>query len=188
LAGNPLTSLSEQQLVDCDKVDAGCNGGLPSNAYEYIMQAGGIESESSYPYTAMDGSCKVDQSKFVAKVSNWTAVSKDEDQIAAFLVEHGPLSIGINAEWMQFYMGGVSDPLFCSPSRLDHGVLITGYGTHNGKPYWSIKNSWGDGWGEKGYYLYVIEIVCIVLSYYHLYLLLFLFSFVYLWKCELMLF
>jgi cathepsin F len=155
LAGHTLTPLSEQQFVDCDKVDQGCNGGLPSNAFEYAIKAGGIESEASYPYTAMDGSCQFSASKVVAKISNWTAVSTDEDTIASVLVSTGPLSIGINAEWMQFYAGGVSDPLFCNPKALDHGVLIVGFGTQDSKPYWIIKNSWGPTWGEKGYYLII---------------------------------
>jgi cathepsin F len=152
LAGNDLVSLSEQQMVDCDKVDQGCNGGLPSNAYEYLIQAGGSVSEADYPYTAADGTCHFDKSKVVAKISNWTAISTDETQIAAYTAAHGPLSIGINAGPMQLYTSGVSNPWFCNPSQLDHGVLIVGYGTDGSKPYWIIKNSWGESWGESGYY------------------------------------
>ena len=45
-------SFSEQNLVDCDKVDHGCLGGLMTNAFEFIEKEKGIDTESSYPYTA----------------------------------------------------------------------------------------------------------------------------------------
>jgi len=89
-------------------------------------------------------------------VANFSVVSLDEDQIAANLVKNGPLAVAINAVFMQTYVGGVSCPYIC-PRRLDHGVLLVGYGAAGyspirmkEKPYWIIKNSWGESWGEKG--------------------------------------
>ncbi|CAA7391970.1 unnamed protein product [Spirodela intermedia] len=168
LATGNLVSLSEQQLVDCDhecdasepeSCDAGCNGGLMTTAFDYLIKSGGLEREEDYPYTGTDrGTCHFDKNKIAASVSNFTVVSVNEDQIAANLVQNGPLAIGINAVFMQTYIGGVSCPYICG-RHLDHGVLLVGYGSAGyapirlkEKPYWIIKNSWGESWGEKGYY------------------------------------
>ncbi|KAL0561132.1 hypothetical protein IC582_001552 [Cucumis melo] len=169
LATGKLVSLSEQQLVDCDHecdpeeedaCDSGCNGGLMNSAFEYTLKAGGLMKEQDYPYTGTDHStCNFDKSKIAASIANFSVVnSLDEDQIAANLVKNGPLAIAINAVFMQTYIGGVSCPFICS-NRLDHGVLLVGYGSAGYAPirmrdkdYWIIKNSWGENWGENGYY------------------------------------
>ncbi|XP_047321535.1 cysteine protease RD19A-like [Impatiens glandulifera] len=168
LSTGKLVSLSEQQLVDCDhecdpeeagSCDSGCRGGLMNSAFEYAFKNGGLMREKDYPYTGKDGgACKFDKKKIAASVANFSVVSLDEDQIAANLVKNGPLAVAINAVYMQTYIGGVSCPYICS-KRLDHGVLLVGYGSSGyapirmkEKPYWIIKNSWGENWGEGGYY------------------------------------
>nr|AKO90278.1 cathepsin F [Tigriopus japonicus] len=155
-----LVSLSEQELVDCDRLDNGCNGGLPSNAYQAIMKLGGLETESDYKYDGLDEKCTFDRSKVRVTIDSAVNLTKDEDLLAKWLVHNGPISIGINANAMQFYMGGISHPwsFLCNKDSLDHGVLIVGYGMDEFKlfkqklPYWTIKNSWGASWGEQGYY------------------------------------
>ncbi|KAK6933427.1 Peptidase C1A, papain C-terminal [Dillenia turbinata] len=167
-ATGKLLNLSEQQLVDCDHTcdpkdktacNNGCSGGLMTNAYKYLMEAGGLQEESSYPYTGKKDECKFDPNKVAVKVANFTNIPVDEKQIAANLVQHGPLAVGLNAVFMQTYIGGVSCPLICGKKWLNHGVLLVGYGSKGYsilrfgyKPYWIIKNSWGKHWGEHGYY------------------------------------
>ena len=164
LKNKQLIGLSEQNLVDCDRecstyenqqaCDDGCNGGLMWNAFEYIIKNGGIDAESAYPYTAEDGTCAFNSTAVVAKISNWTMISTNEDDMASWLYQNGPISIAVAADEWQFYIGGV----FYIPcdQDLDHGVLITGYGVETDiffqqMPYWIIKNSWGPDWGESGY-------------------------------------
>ncbi|EGG15279.1 cysteine protease [Cavenderia fasciculata] len=165
LAGNTLTGLSEQNLVDCDhhcmtydgqqSCDDGCNGGLQPNAFQYIIGNGGIDTETSYPYLAVaQDKCQFKASNIGAKISNWQMLSTNETQIAAYLALNGPVSIAADAAEWQFYIGGVFD-LPCGKA-LDHGILIVGYDTEtnifgHAKPYWWVKNSWGASWGEQGY-------------------------------------
>ncbi|KAI3416658.1 uncharacterized protein J3R85_015212, partial [Psidium guajava] len=168
IATGKLLNLSEQQLVDCDSTcdlsdktacDSGCGGGLMTNAYRYLIEAGGLEEESSYPYTGKRGECKFKSDKIAVRVVNFTTIPVDEDQIAVHLVKHGPLAVGLNAVFMQTYIGGVSCPIICGKRWVNHGVVLVGYGAKGfsiirfgDRPYWVIKNSWGKRWGEHGYY------------------------------------
>jgi len=155
-----LLSFSEQELVDCDTLDSGCGGGLPENAYKSLQKLGGLETEQAYPYDGKNEKCSFKTDLAKAQVTGFVEVPKNETQMAAWLMKNGPISIGINANAMQFYYGGVSHPwkFLCNPKQLDHGVLIVGYGVHTTSirhktmPYWVVKNSWGPHWGEQGYY------------------------------------
>uniref|UniRef100_A0A3Q3M6J0 Cathepsin F n=1 Tax=Mastacembelus armatus TaxID=205130 RepID=A0A3Q3M6J0_9TELE len=154
LKNGTLLSLSEQELVDCDRLDEACRGGLPSNAYEAIEKLGGLETETDYSYTGHKQSCDFTAKKVAAYINSSMELSKDEKEITAWLAENGPVSAALNAFAMQFYRKGVSHPLkiFCNPWMIDHAVLMVAYGERNGIPYWAIKNSWGEDYGEQGYY------------------------------------
>ena len=151
LAGNKLTSLSEQELVSCDTTDSGCNGGLMDSALEWLLSAhkGQIVTEESYPYTSGggdSGSCKDVSSMSVgATIDGHKDIAHDEDEMAAWVSANGPLSIAVDATSWLTYTGGVMTD--CESKQLDHGVLIVGYAAD----YWIIKNSWGASWGESGY-------------------------------------
>nr|AAF21461.1 cysteine proteinase PWCP1 [Paragonimus westermani] len=154
---NKLISLSEQQLLDCDTKDEACNGGLPEWAYDEIVKMGGLMSEKDYPYEAMkEQSCHLRRPNISAYINGSATLPSDEAKLAAWLVQNGPISVGVNANFLQFYLGGISHPphMLCSEAGLDHAVLLVGYGvsTFLRRPYWIVKNSWGGGWGEKGYF------------------------------------
>ena len=153
IAGNPLTSFSEQQFVDCDKVDSGCSGGLMDNAFKFA-EANAICTEDSYPYKARAGTCAASSCTVglpKGDVTGYKDVSKDDEQALMEAVNQQPVSIAIEADKMAFqsYRSGILSTT-CG-SSLDHGVLLVGYGSENGKDYWKVKNSWGTTYGEDGY-------------------------------------
>jgi len=150
-------TFSEQQLVSCDTNDEGCNGGLMENAFQWLSDNDGSDSDKDYPYKSGTGSSGTCKKGFTAqvKVAGSVFVDTDEDAIKEFLFANGPLAVALNAEdSLMSYTSGIidMDENECNPENLDHGVAIVGYGTEDGQDYWIVRNSWGASWGEKGYF------------------------------------
>jgi len=151
LAGNKLVDLAPQQIVDCDTTDAGCNGGNPPTAYEYVIKAGGLELESSYPYVAKDTKCTANPSLNVAKIDgySWATKTKNETEMQVAVYNVAPLSICVDATTWQTYTSGIITKN-CG-TALDHCVQIVGWNVEGSTNYWIVRNSWGTTWGNKGY-------------------------------------
>jgi len=167
VARGKLESFSEQNLLDCDKVDHKCQGGLMDNAFDWV-QANGICAEADYPYVCGTGAtdpkcsgstCLGGLSKTCKKaleagaVTGHTDVDGTENGLESAVAQQ-PVSVAIEADQrvFQFYKGGVLTGDACG-GKLDHGVLNVGMGVLNGTKYWKIKNSWGPTWGKDGFIL-----------------------------------
>ncbi|KAK7092519.1 procathepsin L-like [Littorina saxatilis] len=152
-----LVSLSEQNLVDCSKKEGnmGCMGGLMDQAFKYIKKNHGIDTEASYPYKAKTGrKCEFKQPEVGATLTSWKDIPKgNEKDLQKASAELGPISVAIDAghQSFQLYKRGVYTERECSPKKLDHGVLVVGFGEEVAEKYWLVKNSWGATWGQEGY-------------------------------------
>ncbi|KAF5448182.1 hypothetical protein F2P56_028738 [Juglans regia] len=148
-----LISLSEQELVDCDKsYNQGCNGGLMDYAFQFIINNGGIDTEEDYQYRARDGACDPNRKNArVVTIDGYEDVPENDEDSLKKAVANQPISVAIEAggRAFQLYESGVFTGL-CG-TQLDHGVVAVGYGTENGTDYWLVRNSWGPRWGEDGY-------------------------------------
>ena len=151
-------ALSEQMLMDCAyKVGHSCKGGNMDHAWKFSKAHGGLCSEQDYPYkhhgeNCTDSKCKVVCGTASDKVSH---VQKSESALLA-AVSQQPVSVGVDAKpkaFQHFKSGVVTGT--CG-TKLDHAVLVVGFGTEVSKngtslDYWLVKNSWGASWGEKGF-------------------------------------
>ncbi|XP_020297465.1 cathepsin L [Pseudomyrmex gracilis] len=153
-----LVSLSEQNLVDCSGKfgNNGCNGGLMDNAFEYIKENRGLDTEKSYPYEAENDKCRYNPRNNGATDAGYVDIPEgNEEKLKAAVATVGPVSVAIDASHESFhlYSEGIYYEPDCDSENLDHGVLVIGYGTDSetSEDYWLVKNSWGETWGEKGY-------------------------------------
>jgi len=146
-----LLSFSEQQVVDCDTGEnQGCNGGWPYLAMEYAAK-NGLETESDYPYTAVDGNCKYKKSKAVTVAGGYKFVTPNStDHLKAALVD-SPVSVLIEADQdvFRYYKSGVVKK-DCG-ATLDFAVLVVGYEKVGLTEAFIVKNQWGTDWGQDGY-------------------------------------
>jgi hypothetical protein len=154
-------NLSEQVLISCGSSgghDAGgCGGGTiyPSYASDYIRDTG-LPLETCYPYTATDGSCGSACGTYQSatyQIASWAYVATTSPTVSAIrdaLVSYGPLATTMDVyEDFYSYTTGVYS-YATGAYEGGHAVLIVGYS--DAGQYFIVKNSWGAGWGESGYF------------------------------------
>jgi len=146
-----LLSFAEQQLVDCSTTSFGCNGGNAGLAFRYYGTHGAM-AESSYKYTAKNGTCQYSDNNTGVKASGHTNVLGSNVTQMKNALAQKPLSVAIEADQSVFqsYKSGIFNSTACGTS-LDHATNVVGWGSENGTEYWIMRNSWGTTWGDKGY-------------------------------------
>ncbi|KAA3670141.1 cathepsin C, partial [Paragonimus westermani] len=161
--------LSPQDIVDCSPYSEGCDGGFAYLIGGKYAEVFGIPEEKCDPYTARKADkcpTKPDCPRYYA--TNYRYIGGyygacNELLMKMELVHGGPFPIGfmVYDDFIHYSSGvyrhtqlqNTAHPFY--PFELtNHAVLLVGYGTdkETNLPYWSVKNSWGRGWGEDGFF------------------------------------
>lgn len=147
IIGKGLHKFSEQELVDCVSACSGCNGGLAHLAYDWLT-SNQFCTLDSYPYQAKQSSCHSSICKTEATDRGHGMVSTGEPGMLKKLAE-GPISVSIDATVWKNYKGGILEE-GCT-MNTNHAVVVAAFTDQGKNSYWTIRNSWGTGWGENGY-------------------------------------
>ena len=137
----------------------GCSGGWPDTALDYVKNYGVVE-EGTYPYRQKVGQCQSTRlsSSPRVKISGWRNIGYgDEATLKKAVAKTGPVAVGIDAGQAEFssYSRGIYSSSSCNAARVNHAVLLVGYGTEYGQDYWLVKNSWGSSWGQVSLFQYL---------------------------------
>ena len=147
-----LIRLSTQQATDCMYPQ---DPSSVSEVYNYYASQGdvGIASEADYPEHE-PSFCQLDESKSMDRCSGSLFIPGREQMVRDEVKSDGPVVVVMDASDPAFrlYKSGIYSSETCEESSPNHAVLIIGYGTEAGQAYWLVKNSWGKGWGEEGYF------------------------------------
>lgn len=171
-------NLSEQEMVDCSG-NGGCGGGNMYTTLNYIKTSG-IHLETADPYKAVVSSkCPYTADSYktgaaataamstagsattVLKVASLTEVGNKSLFSLLNALQTSPVTVAINVvNSLYSYSSGLYPAASCGTpvqDNINHAVLAVGYSitgdsTSNNKPYILIKNSWGNTWGEAGYF------------------------------------
>jgi C1A family cysteine protease len=149
--GGKGLDLSEQILVSCSGAGS-CSGGYPSSASTYIANTG-LPAESYFPYTATNNSCSNALANWQSNtnmVNGWHSVSGAVDAIKSAVSAYGPVvaTMYVYNDFYSYRSGVYS--YVTGPYLGAHAVLVVGYDDANQS--FAVKNSWGTGWGEAGFF------------------------------------
>lgn len=136
--------LSEQAMLSCSGAGT-CDGGAVNP--QYIKDAG-LPFERDFPYEGQDINCRTSGGPF--KIYDIGSVPKDVEKLKKALFKYGPLptTMVVYKDFL-YYKSGVY--FYTKGEEVSaHAVLVVGYNDYG--RYFIVKNSWGEKWGEKGYF------------------------------------
>ncbi|KAG5679757.1 hypothetical protein PVAND_009297 [Polypedilum vanderplanki] len=151
------TALSEQMSVDCIRPNGCTAGGHPSDSFDFFLDYG-VNFASVYPYEAKDtNGCRMldnfnrQNGLNPKKARLYRLLPGNEQELVNFLHQYGWITVAINGMALKDYNGGIVASQDC-PCDTNHAAILVGFDSgKDGIPYWIIKNSYGDQWGDGGY-------------------------------------
>ena len=154
-----VVQIELDEIFDCDLSEAHlffCGGGTCDHGWylddaaKFIKNAGVVD-ERCFPYEPKDMDCDEKASNWkqrLVKVDN--KGSARSSSIKEALIEYGPVLTRFDVyEDFGSYTGGIYEHVWGS-REAGHAVAIIGY--NDNQEYWICKNSWGEGWGEDGFF------------------------------------
>lgn len=162
--------LSTQYLLSCSFYTEGCDGGFPTLLNKFIYEFG-LVSDECVPYKGRTTECPSECPAQIS-ISEYYYIggyygASNEESMMKELRARGPIIGNLEpSQDFSYYKNGIysnfamRDEMPSATMResavewekVDHSVLIVGWGEEDGEKYWKILNSWGEHWGENGYF------------------------------------
>lgn len=165
----PEVNIAPQVLLSCNQKNNGCHGGSCMRAYQW-MNENDISDESCSPYSALSWTeglvcdktaickeCFSGESCFQPatfnkyRVGEYALLPESIDAMKNEIMARGPISCAVNAGPL---VGFTGTGVFTSDDEggTNHAISVVGWGvTSDNIPYWVMRNSWGEYWGDNGF-------------------------------------